>query len=244
MQRAEKFYLVSESRLRQLEHASTKSDIISSIKQPVEQQLVKVYRRMDNVLNDPTKSDHEKTVEHGEALDEFTVLRDRLDHRKNIIKPDTNVDAPEQLKDALVESTLANMPKTVREPAQHLMNLLSRKSSPLTWSPNGDVYIENKKLHGAHIADLVSDVLRQRKIPNPDRQRFLEVLAGMNAPNYLVKNLDAQKMYKKIKRRSHPPGIPADSSDNEDVFESVSSPKKRKSQTGWSPAKKTQWTIF
>ena len=109
MQRAEKLYLVSESRLRQLEHASTKSDIISSIKQPVEQQLVKVYRRMDNVLNDPTKSDHEKTVEHGEALDEFTVLRDRLDHRKNIIKPDTNVDEREQLKDALVESTLANM---------------------------------------------------------------------------------------------------------------------------------------
>ena len=112
---------------------------------------------MDNVLNDPTKSDHEKTVEHGEALDEFTVLRDRLDHRKNIIKPDTNVDAPEQLKDALVESTLANMPKTSKEPARRLMNLLARQRGPLTWAQNGEVFIDNHKMHGTHISDLVHD---------------------------------------------------------------------------------------
>ena len=46
MRRAEKIHLVSESRLRQLEHASTKSDILNSVKQPNEQQLVKKFRRI------------------------------------------------------------------------------------------------------------------------------------------------------------------------------------------------------
>ena len=121
MRRAEKFYLVPESCLRQLEHSTTKSDILSSVKQPNEQQLVKVYRRMDNVLNDPTKSDYEKTMEHGEALDEFTVLRDRIAHRKNLTKPDHDVDIP---KDSVIENTLTNMPNTTKEPARQLMNLL------------------------------------------------------------------------------------------------------------------------
>ena len=169
MQRAEKFYLVSESRLRQLEHASTKSDILSSVKQPNEQQLVKVYRRMDNVLNDPTKSDYEKTMEHGEALDEFTVLRDRIARRKNLTKQDHNVDIPE---DSTIENTLTNMPKTAKEPARRLMNLLASQHGPLTWSPNGEVFIDNQKMHGTHISDLVHDVIRQRRTANPNRQRF------------------------------------------------------------------------
>ena len=84
---------------------------------------MKVYHRMDNVLNDPTKSDYEKILEHGEALDEFTVLRDRIARRKNLTKQDHNVDIPE---DSTIENTLTNMPKTTKEPARRLMNLLAR----------------------------------------------------------------------------------------------------------------------
>ena len=246
MRRAEKFYLVSESRLRQLEHSTTKSDILSSVKQPNEQQLVKVYRRMDNVLNDPTKSDHEKTMEHGEALNEFTVLRDRIDHHKNAFKPNP-VTAP--LEDPMVTSTVDMMPKMLKQQAQHLMKRLRGQQDVISWTPNGEVSIRGELLPGAHISDLVGDILRQRKAAVPGRERFLRALASINTPEDLVRNKSALEQYRRIKQRSRPPGIPGisvDGTDEEEVFGTPPTSKKRKilKRLRSAPAKKIRWTKF
>ena len=100
------------------------------------------------------------------------------------------MDIPE---DSTIENTLTNMPKTTKEPARRLMNLLASQRGPLTWTPNGEVFIDNHKMHGTHISDLVHDVIRQSKTVNPNRQRFLKVLASMNVPDNLIRNVDADK---------------------------------------------------
>lgn len=232
----EKMVLLPSSHFQRLQNfeqdqqqRTSKRDIIDAVKRPEEQELVKVYTRMENVLADGTKSEHEKAAEHAEALNELGVLRDRVFNRRDALlstlKPSAATSSSSTgathagQQDAVVEGTVEMMPKSLQRHARQLMRRLHENGNVVSWSPSGEVTIGGQRLAGSNIADLVGDVLRARKIGEvPGRERFLRALAEINAPEELVRNKGALARYRTIKALSslqsqtqtfqHPPGIP------------------------------------
>ena len=81
----------------------------------------------------------------------------------------------------------------------------------ISWSPtNGEVSIRGRRLEGSNIADLVGDVMRSSsskssKRENPNRVAFIDALVEMNAPETLIKNRDAFKHFRQMKKMLYYP---------------------------------------
>jgi len=187
-----------------------KSNIIGAVKRPREQELVKVYNRMENALQDVTKSPSERVNDHAKASNEFSIIRDKVtDATFKRSKVDTN-DTDNNETDKMVDDTAEMMPKTLQHHARKLMKRMKEYKDVIRWSSNGDVFIDGNKMVGSNISDLIGDVLRSKKTEIPGRETFLRALAKINTPEELVRNIGALAKYRAIKSQSfsHPPGIP------------------------------------
>ena len=199
-----------DQRQHQQEASASKREILAAVKRPAEQELVKTYRFMENVVRDPTKSDQQKASEHVEAMNDFAVLLNRITGTQRGVQ--NSLDSS-PASDAVTEGAVDMMPPTLRKQARQLMQRLRGNGDIISWSPNGEVSIKGERLVGSNIADLVGDVLRSRKQAAPERDRFLKVLATLNAPEELVQNKAALSRYRHIKKGGitiahRPPGLP------------------------------------
>ena len=100
------------------------------------------------------------------------------------------------------------------------MERMKEHKDVISCTPSDAVSINGEQLTGAHIADLVGDVVRATQTAMPERDCFLRVLAELNTPEALIKNRVALKQYRLIKNGSfiaHPPGIPRDQIDSAEV---------------------------
>lgn len=222
---AKKMLLVPEAefhRLKQCEQQHSEKSLPSStnilpeVKRPNERELVKTYMNMERMMQDPSKSGQEKVAEHVESMNDFTVFRDRVTGGGD------GSGAPKQMVvDTAVEDAIDVIPPSLQSQARKLLQRLSNRTNLISWSPSGEVTIRGTRLVGSHIGDLVGDVLRSRKVAVPGRQKFLSVLAELNAPNEFVRNKTALANYQKIKSGGYtgsdhhpvtthrPPGLPS-----------------------------------
>ena len=236
-----KFVLLPEAKHRQameavnastaLTAANNNRDVLQSIEQPEQREMLKRYRLARNTLHDSGTDhvDEAKMSEYREAINEFSRLRDRRGgvtlaqpprpssnvSNGNNNKGDSKDDARSMdEKDAIAVDVL---PVNQRANAKRLMRLLrAHGDDVVSWTPNGEVSIRGQRLRGTNIVDLVGDVLRSpRSLKNvtPQHNQFLAALADANIPETVIKNNAALKRYRAIKSGE---SAVATSRDNED----------------------------
>ena len=183
-------------------------DILSDVKQPNERELVKTYTKMEHALQDPSLSDQVKVAKHVEAMNDFTVLRNRVTGNVEQQLPHTRGSGD---NDAVMDDAVELMPLTLQKSARQLLERLSKRKDLISWNANGEVTMAGKRLAGSHIGDLVGGVLRTRKTAVPSRGSFLNVLAEANVPDEFIRNKTALVHYRRIKigdASKRPPGLP------------------------------------
>ena len=206
-----KFVLLPEAKHRQMMKIDTR-DVLQSIKQPEQREMLKRYELAQNILHDNQRlNDDTKMNEYRELMQDFSTLRDRQGGRQLteqlVVKKrdidgvnkqeegngvDTNIDTV--VVDALPNSQKVNANKLIRLLRSHGNDLVS-------WTPQSDVSIRGQHLRGVNIVDLFGDVVRvtpSKSMPPPPEQ-FVNALAEANIPETLIKNRAALKHYRAIK---------------------------------------------
>lgn len=156
------------------------------------------------MINNPLLSNQERVAKHVDDMNELTVLKEKI-VGGNESRKMTDVSESETIGN----DTVNMLPPTLQKHGRQLMSRLSSRSDLISWTPSGEVKIRGKRVLGSNVADLVGDVVRNRKQASPMRKDFLKVLAEMNVAEEFVKNKQALSEYRKIKNGStRPPGIP------------------------------------
>lgn len=211
-----KFVLLPEAKHRQAlaestSVASVNRDVLQSIQQPEQREMLKRYHLAQNILEDARRSPNgdAKMDEYREAMQDFTLLRDQRGGVKlpqqPVAKKRRNESVDDDDDDRATESDAAVvdvLPTSQRVNAQKLMQLLRKHGDDVvSWTRNGEVSIRGQRLHGTNIVDLIGDVVRSTpsKMIAPQREQFLSALADANVPETLVKNKTALERYREIK---------------------------------------------
>ena len=201
-----KFVLVPEAKHRQMMKIDTR-DVLQSIKQPEQREMLKRYQLAQNILNDHQRLDDDtKMNEYREMMQDFSTLRDRQGHVQQAQQPtvkNQQVQEDREKKDDDIDAAVVDaLPNSQKVNAKKLIRLLrSHGNNVVSWTPQGDVSIRGQRLQGVNIVDLVGDVVRttpSKSMP-PQREQFLNALAQVNIPETLVKNRMALEHYRAIK---------------------------------------------
>ena len=215
---AQQMILVPEMEFQRLKQCGIQqsNEILNDVKRPNETELVKIYRDMENTLNDTSIPAQEKQQKHVEAMNNFTLFRDRVNNRvsepltREKTVPRVSVDEDEH--DLTSNDTIELFPPTLKKTAGQLLQRLAKHRDIIEWDDKGVVKIRGKTMSGSHIGDLIGGILRTRKTVNPLRGTFLNALAEANIPDEFVRNKDALNEYRNIKIGSRqmmrPPGLP------------------------------------
>ena len=196
---------------------SKNNDVLQSIQQPEQREMLRRYHLAQNVLEDARRSPHDdaKMAEHREAMQDFSLLRDRRGVVKLPEQPvakkrrleDGDINDDDEVKMSEAEKTDSEvvdvLPDSQKENAQKMLQLLRAHGEEIiSWSPRGDVSIHGERLQGLNIADLVNDVLQSSRSSTrsmPQQESFLTALADANVPEALIKNKAALELYREIK---------------------------------------------
>ena len=219
-----KFVLVPEAKHRQMMKIDSR-DVLQSIKQPEQREMLKRYQLAHNILNDHQRLDDDtKMNEYREMMQDFSVLRDRQGHVQQAQQPtvkNQQVQEDREKKDDDIDAAVVDaLPNSQKVNAKKLIRLL-RSHDVVSWTPQGDVSIRGQRLRGVNIVDLVGDVVRttpSKSMP-PQREQFLNALAQANVPETLVKNRMALEHYRAIKNDgAYQDNLEASTLDQDDVI--------------------------
>lgn len=111
-------------------------------------------------------------------------------------------------KDTVVSEVLESVPKTMVNKAQLLVKRLKNQPD-VNWNEKGEIELNGSLIPGSNLADLVNDVLRDRKtVDGPTGwQEFARYLEKINIPQELVGNRK-RLTYIKNQKLPSPPGEP------------------------------------
>ena len=158
-----KFVLVPEAKHRQMMKIDSR-DVLQSIKQPEQREMLKRYQLAQNILHDHQRLDDDtKMNEYREMMQDFSVLRDRQGHVQQAQQPtvkNQQIDEDREKKDDDIDAAVVDaLPNSQKVNAKKLIRLL-RSHDVVSWTPQGDVSIRGQRLQGVNIVDLVGDVVR------------------------------------------------------------------------------------
>ena len=217
-----KFVIVPEEKHRASLNAVKESnrEILQSIQQPVQHEMLKRYQTAQGILRDDSKPLDRKMSEYHEAMNDFALLRDRGGHglyfkqprtvekqHDALEKKKTNDDAAETMKPVKTQEEddmdrVFLLPTKAQNNAKKLMKYL-RDQGNVSWTREGEVSIDGEPLKGTNIIDLVDDVVNRTKpYSNPQLNPFLNAMARANIPETLVKNKTALENYRTIKNNT------------------------------------------
>ena len=178
---------------------NNKQSTMANIKRPVENALYESVSEMNNAVVDPMLSDSEKVDKHVAALNDLSVLKERMKAK------------PVQLSTQDFSPILSELPTTLQRAAQSLLSRLQQNA--IGWNEKGELKVDDQTWSGSNITDLLSAVLRNRKKFSPAyRDQFLKTLAAFNTPDEFVKNKNLISRYRQMKLA--PPGIQLQSNSN------------------------------
>ena len=216
-----KFVIIPEEKHRASMNAVQESnrEILQSIQQPVQREMLRRYQTAQGILRDDSKQVDRKMNEYQEAMNEFALLRDRVGQSQHFKQPkmvkkeynsdtargndDKEIKPDEALKkdddDDVDMESVSLLPVKAQNNAKKLMKYL-RDRSNVTWKRGGEVSIDGVPLRGANITDLVSDVVHGTKLYSSSNLKpFLNAMVKANIPETLVKNKTALENYRAIK---------------------------------------------
>ena len=98
------------------------------------------------------------------------------------------------------------LPKNVKAKGAHLLRLIRSPHSNISYSPvTGKVSLNGREIPGAHIGDLLSDVLVRRKQYRAlGVDSFMRGLADSNVPDSLISNTERRGLLQTLKRGGPP----------------------------------------
>ena len=217
-----KFVIIPEEKHRASMNAAQESnrEILQSIQQPVQREMLRRYQTAQGILRDDSKQVDRKMSEYQEAMNDFALLRDRIGRSQHFkqpkmvkkgssndaarendekeMKPDEAIKKDDDDDDVDMES-VSLLPVKVQNNAKKLMKYL-RDRSNVTWKRGGEVSIDGVPLRGANITDLVSDIVHRTKLHSSSNLKpFLNAMVKANIPETLVKNKTALENYRAIK---------------------------------------------
>ena len=194
-------------------------DVLQGIQQPVQREMLRRYQIAQNALYDNSKDVDTKMNEYREAMNDFSLLRDRegrlqlkqprtVEKQHDALeKKKTNDDAAETMKPVKTQEEddmdrVSLLPTKVQNNAKKLMKYL-RDQGNVSWTREGEVNIDGEPLKGTNIIDLVDDVVNRTKpYSNPQLNPFLNAMARANIPETLVKNKTALENYRTIRNNT------------------------------------------
>ena len=155
--------------------------------------LSQLDQDMQVILNLKGLSDDEKWNRYSIVLQKFLSITRK--QRQPVSLPIT--ESTEKLTD-MKEEILAATPSMYRRKAELLYERLLHNSN-IDWDKYGAVFINNNKIEGSNIVDLVSDIIRPRKTSNPvGWQLFNRALALSNIPQEYIGNPRRQEFIQQI----------------------------------------------
>ncbi|GFV79935.1 uncharacterized protein TNCV_1217031 [Trichonephila clavipes] len=121
------------------------------------------------------------TSENHAFEDEHTVQKDESVKLKEEIKP--------KVDENYMSIILESVPKTYKNQAPLLLNILKDKPNTLNWNEHGEVSFKDKKYQHSNLADLFNMIFTNRK-PSPiiAKEEFLQALQELNIPRHYIKN--------------------------------------------------------
>ena len=197
-------------------------EILQSIQQPVQHEMLKRYQTAQGILRDDSKQLDRKMSEYHEAMNDFALLRDRggrsmhfkqprtVEKQRDALEQKTNDDTAEMMKPVKTQeeddmNRVSLLPAKAQNNAKKLMKYL-RDQGNVSWTREGEVNIDGEPLKGTNIIDLIDDVVtRTKPYSNPQLNPFLNAMARANIPETLVKNKTVLENYRAIKNNTLTP---------------------------------------
>ena len=144
-----KLVLVPEALWQRCTNANNnKQSTLSNLKKPIENALYESVSEMNNAAANPMLTDSEKVDKHVEALNDLSVLKERMQAKPMRSMQDFS-------------PIVSDLPLTLQGTAQSLLSCLQNNS--ISWNGNGKLQVGDQTWSGSNITDLLSAVLRNRK---------------------------------------------------------------------------------
>lgn len=97
---------------------------------------------------------------------------------------------------------LSLIPKTYTKKGELLLNLISVHKNKIIWDETGTIFIDNKKIAGSNIVDLVNDSLRPLKKSEPiGWETFVEALKDIKVPLTYIGNPKRQEFITRLQSK-------------------------------------------
>ena len=187
--------------LKQLQNLEEKRDTMEMIKRPEDAIVYKTFNNMQDTLH-AKENDEIKADKHVEALNDFTLLRNKMNNTTPILSAPATLQSTSSVGSTIENDVIQSMPKTLQTQAKLLMTQLKKHPNTISWSPNGEVIIQGTRKSGTNIIDLVSGLLRTRKNVHPQNEHsFLKTLASINLPEEFIRNKSQLPRYREYKRK-------------------------------------------
>lgn len=98
-----------------------------------------------------------------------------------------------------VTNILELIPKTYKKRGQMLMDYLLKNQDKIRWDDNGTVFVYDRDIPFSNISQLVNNVLRKLKRPQPlGWEEFAKVLSDIKIPIKCIGNPNTQEFLNKI----------------------------------------------
>jgi hypothetical protein len=142
----------------------------------------------------------QKVQAYNQILQRFLVHQQT--HERTPIQVQLKSPPPEDNVDTVEEDVIASLPKSYQSKGQYLLTRL-RNDPHVQWNNRGEIILDGKMVSGSNLADLVNDILRNRKnAPDPvGWSEFANHLHKMNLPQEFIG-------HKARMRFRRPPGEP------------------------------------
>ena len=183
---------------------------------PVTKKMIRLDRKMDGILDDPSKSEDVKVAQYNQNLQQFLDMQEKKRqfvptvkiYQEKTTSPATlpspappqppqptlnnQVETAQSSREhhPLPESEiLDSIPKNSRSLARSMINRLKANRDQVTWNHKGEIVIDGNAVSGSNITDLIIDQLNSRKNFDPTGWRqFTESLDKINIPKHLMRN--------------------------------------------------------
>lgn len=159
-----------------------------------------------NEMNRSLKSDmsnSERAQKYNESLSNFQSYNKQAMPTESIVL--NNYNAKEYENDQHQQVDFGTLPRTLQEPANLFMKHLNQlPKSSFEWDGQS-MSINGRKMPGANIVDLISDILRNRKTPiMEETKELLKLMAKHNVPESYIRNQNVLPIYREIKNAGAP----------------------------------------
>lgn len=146
--------------------------------------------RMDNDLKQILELNNYK--DEPTRLKEYLRVLQRylffIDEKRVPTYPKTNVITSNSLSDDLI---IESLPKLYQKKGHLLIKHLKANPDRIRWNEKGTVFIDNEKIDGSNIIDLINDTSRNRKnVKAVGRKEFSSVLREIDTPREFIGNHD------------------------------------------------------